>query len=318
MKKLISLGLVALCGITLASCGNSFEDSMTDKSEISSSKADNSSEKYKEIFIDLSDSFVSINSNMLINDTTAIDKSIDNSIKLSNKIKKQLKNEKEDVSKDLYKYASLINDLAMSVKNEKFDTSVEISVKIGESIGNISKNYFDGFIPGSINNMLDEQSNVEPKENTDSTKASDTTEHKETSSSSQDKPVDNNDNSSSSAVDIAPSTQNLPTQSGIDMFNEHANGMYEESSYAIESIGPKDGTRWDVLDIVVHDDIKNMTTSEKQAFVDLWASKVQGIGQSLLFDGDVNKKPSIEVHYKNGTMLAASGLDKDRFKLYDK
>lgn len=305
MKKLISIALIGICGVILASCGSSFEDSVSTSEKESESKVESSTTiADKKAIFDSFDEQSLWQYNFMKNKNDEDLKNQESTTEIENQLKKN-ENTAQDISKRIDKENG----------KEKFTELNEIINKRLTSMLKFSKNETDSFYDSEL---FDRQTKLYSYLQAYKLDGYVSTYSKQLSDQIAKNSVNTNNETTSSTVDSSPVSDELPNQSGIDMFNEHANGMYEESSYAIESIGPKDGTRWDVLDIVVHDDIKNMTTSEKQAFVNLWASKVQGIGQSLLFDGDVNKKPSIEVHYKNGTMLAASGLDKDRFKLYDK
>ena len=352
MKKLISLALISICGFILASCGNSFEDSLSKSEKESESKVESSttmSDKNEEGYW-LSTEIITITEEDLNNFDNILEKETQDVNSKLEKAKKMIENPTIGSIINLIHYDknNRFEEISWNTTMKTKDVSGSYSVNNGKIDRNFEKEkyiiYEDGKEKEVDKNIdysgMDSYQSYENRiyivTNNEGMKQSDGnrlaviySRISETDGKSLVQSIKNyqlkeemkqsvpeTQNSSTNEPEL--STENLPTQNGIDMFNEHANGMYEESSYAIESIGPKDGTRWDVLDIVVHDDIKNMTTSEKQAFVDLWASKVQGIGQSLLFDGDVDKKPFIEIHYKNGTMLAASGLDKDRFKLYDK
>ena len=159
MKKLISLSLVGICTLLLVACGSTTgsDAKQNEQSKSSSSIETNySNEDLKVIFTSLSDSFVAMQRSMIADDSVKINESAEKALELSNKTTKELKKEKSEVAKDLSKYATLINDLAIAVKNSDVEVISNSGQKIGEQVGLLSRNHFGDYIPESITNMMNE------------------------------------------------------------------------------------------------------------------------------------------------------------------
>ena len=159
MKKLISLSLVGICTLLLVACGSTTgsDAKQNEQSKSSSSIETNySNEDLKVIFTSLSDSFVAMQRSMIADDSVKINESAEKALELSKKTKKELKKEKSEVAKDLSKYATLINDLAIAVKNSDVEVISNAGQKIGEQVGLLSRNHFGDYIPESITNMMNE------------------------------------------------------------------------------------------------------------------------------------------------------------------
>ncbi|MEG0256471.1 hypothetical protein [Vagococcus sp.] len=159
MKKLISLSLVGICTLLLVACGSTTgsDAKQNEQSKSSSSIETNySNEDLKVIFTSLSDSFVAMQRSMIADDSVKINESAEKALELSKKTKKELKKEKSEVAKDLSKYATLINDLAIAVKNSDVEVISNSGQKIGEQVGLLSRNHFGDYIPESITNMMNE------------------------------------------------------------------------------------------------------------------------------------------------------------------
>lgn len=161
MKKLLSIGLVGLCALTLVGCGNNETDSSANASKDAASEKvekDLSNKELKSIYTSLSDSFIDL-INAMSSDKAAKDKvsetekSVDNAIELSKEVIQELEGETSDAAVDLLKYATTLNTFATDTKDLNFDNYSELTQELGRLQTSISKNHFDGFIPESVKNM---------------------------------------------------------------------------------------------------------------------------------------------------------------------
>lgn len=159
MKKLLCLCLVGLCSVTLVACGeNSSNSGMNEKKEIhSSEKKDKiSNADLEKMYTTLADNYIDIINKMVAEDISGVDAASSTAIQESSDIKSKLESNNDDTSKAISILANNINEAATSVKNKNYDSISTMSAGIGSQFSTISSKYFNGRLPDSVKNMLEQ------------------------------------------------------------------------------------------------------------------------------------------------------------------
>ncbi|EAC2718172.1 TPA_asm: hypothetical protein GZM17_15165 [Listeria monocytogenes] len=166
MKK----GMVLLTGFLLAfsiflvGCGNGKSDikasDTNDKSNFKETKkVDFTPKDFKDYYESTSELYISIINSMMDGDKQGVEESNKKLTQQLNEIDKLIANKNIDnpFNDDLNEYLNNLKDLNTSIDSENYDSTPNISSKLGASVKKLADNNYDGQLPTAVNSFIKQQ-----------------------------------------------------------------------------------------------------------------------------------------------------------------
>ncbi|ELC4710540.1 hypothetical protein ACHEXM_002037 [Listeria monocytogenes] len=166
MKK----GMVLLTGFLLAfsiflvGCGNEKRDvtatDTNDKANFKETKkVDFTPKDFKDYYESTSELYISIINSMMDGNKQGVEESNKKLTQQLNEIDKLIANKNIDnpFNDDLNEYLNNLKDLNTSIDSENYDSTPNISSKLGASVKKLADNNYDGQLPTAVNSFIKQQ-----------------------------------------------------------------------------------------------------------------------------------------------------------------
>ncbi|WP_270999019.1 hypothetical protein [Listeria seeligeri] len=166
MKK----GMVLLTGFLLAfsiflvGCGNEKRDvtatDTNDKANFKETKkVDFTPKDFKDYYESTSELYISIINSMIDGNKQGVEESNKKLTQQLNEIDKLIANKNIDnpFNDDLNEYLNNLKDLNTSIDSENYDSTPNISSKLGASVKKLADNNYDGQLPTAVNSFIKQQ-----------------------------------------------------------------------------------------------------------------------------------------------------------------
>ncbi|HHQ0802357.1 TPA: hypothetical protein ACSKLW_002642 [Listeria innocua] len=166
MKKGIVLLAVFLLAfsIFLVGCGNEKRDvtatDTNDKANFKETKkADFTPKDFKDYYESTSELYISIINSMMDGNKQGVEESNKKLTQQLNEIDKLIANKNIDnpFNDDLNEYLNNLKDLNTSIDSENYDSTPNISSKLGASVKKLADNNYDGQLPTAVNSFIKQQ-----------------------------------------------------------------------------------------------------------------------------------------------------------------
>ncbi|MGC9338711.1 hypothetical protein [Listeria ivanovii] len=166
MKKGIVLlaGFILVFSIFLVGCGNGKGDikasDTNDKSNFKETKkVDFTPKDFKDYYESTSELYISIINSMMDGDKQGVEESNKKLTHQLNEIDKLIANKNIDnpFNDDLNEYLNNLKDLNTSIDGENYDSTPNISSKLGTSVKKLADNNYDGQLPTAVNSFIQQQ-----------------------------------------------------------------------------------------------------------------------------------------------------------------
>lgn len=166
MKKGIVLlaGFILVFSIFLVGCGNGKNDikatDTNDKLDFKETKkVDFTPKDFKDYYESTSELYISIINSMMDGNKQGVEESNKKLTQQLNEIDKLIANKNIDnpFNDDLNEYLNNLKDLNTSIDSENYDSTPNISSKLGASVKKLADNNYDGQLPTAVNSFIKQQ-----------------------------------------------------------------------------------------------------------------------------------------------------------------
>ncbi|EAE4924790.1 hypothetical protein [Listeria monocytogenes] len=166
MKKGIVLlaGFILAFSIFLVGCGNEKRDvtatDTNDKANFKETKkVDFTPKDFKDYYESTSELYISIINSMMDGNKQGVEESNKKLTQQLNEIDKLIANKNIDnpFNDDLNEYLNNLKDLNTSIDSENYDSTPNISSKLGASVKKLADNNYDGQLPTAVNSFIKQQ-----------------------------------------------------------------------------------------------------------------------------------------------------------------
>lgn len=157
-------GFLLAFSIFLVGCGNGKSDikasDTNDKSNFKETKkVDFTPKDFKDYYESTSELYISIINSMMDGDKQDVEESNKKLTQQLNEIDKLIANKNIDnpFNDDLNEYLNNLKDLNTSIDSENYDSTPNISSKLGVSVKKLADNNYDGQLPTAVNSFIQQQ-----------------------------------------------------------------------------------------------------------------------------------------------------------------
>ncbi|EAG8867394.1 hypothetical protein C6S21_14885, partial [Listeria monocytogenes] len=166
MKKgtVLLAGFILVFSIFLAGCGNGENDikatDTNDKSNFKETKkVDFTPKDFKDYYESTSELYISIINSMMDGNKQGVEESNKKLTQQLNEIDKLIANKNIDnpFNDDLNEYLNNLKDLNTSIDSENYDSTPNISSKLGASVKKLADNNYDEQLPTAVNSFIQQQ-----------------------------------------------------------------------------------------------------------------------------------------------------------------
>ncbi|MBK2004063.1 hypothetical protein JI641_13765 [Listeria ivanovii subsp. londoniensis] len=166
MKKgtVLLAGFILVFSIFLVGCGNGENDikatDTNDKSNFKETKkVDFTPKDFKDYYESTSELYISIINSMMDGNKQGVEESNKKLTQQLNEIDKLIANKNIDnpFNDDLNEYLNNLKDLNTSIDSENYDSTPNISSKLGASVKKLADNNYDEQLPTAVNSFIQQQ-----------------------------------------------------------------------------------------------------------------------------------------------------------------